>query len=83
MCSSDLYGFIRFLLRGPILAQLLGTFGLMLLIRNLALMIFGSEDRALHKGILVGKSFELGMGVIIPATKAVVEIGRASCRERV
>ncbi|NOY86457.1 MAG: branched-chain amino acid ABC transporter permease [Deltaproteobacteria bacterium] len=66
------YGFIRFLLRGPILAQLLGTFGLMLLLRNLALMIFGSEDRALHKGILVGKSFELGMGVIIPATKAVV-----------
>ncbi len=64
------YGFIRFLLRGPILAQLLGTFGLMLLLRNLALLIFGSEDRALHKGILVGKSYELGMGIIIPATKA-------------
>ncbi|MFV1956765.1 MAG: branched-chain amino acid ABC transporter permease [bacterium] len=64
------YGFIRFLLRGPILAQLLGTFGLMLLLRNLALLIFGSEDRALHEGILVGKSYELGMGIIIPATKA-------------
>lgn len=61
--------FVKYLLRGPLLAQLLGTFGLMLFLRNLALLIFGSEDRAVHKGILVGKSFELGMGVIIPATK--------------
>jgi branched-chain amino acid transport system permease protein len=61
--------FIKFLLRGPMIAQLLGTFGLMLLLRNLALMIFGSEDRALHHGILVGKSFDIGMGVILPATK--------------
>jgi branched-chain amino acid transport system permease protein len=62
-------GFIRFLLRGPMIAQLLGTFGLMLLLRNLALLIFGSEDRALHHGILVGKSFDIGLGIIIPATK--------------
>jgi branched-chain amino acid transport system permease protein len=62
-------GFVRFLLRGPMIAQLLGTFGLMLLLRNLALLIFGSEDRALHHGILVGKSFDIGMGIIIPATK--------------
>jgi branched-chain amino acid transport system permease protein len=62
-------GFIRFLLRGPMIAQLLGTFGLMLLLRNLALLIFGSEDRALHHGILVDKSFDIGMGIIIPATK--------------
>ncbi len=63
------FGFIRFLLRGPMVAQLLGTFGLMLLLRNLALLIFGAEDRALHHGILVGKSFDIGMGVIVPATK--------------
>ena len=63
------YGFVKFLLRGPMVAQLLGTFGLMLLLRNLALLIFGSEDRALHHGLLVDKSFDLGMGVIIPATK--------------
>jgi branched-chain amino acid transport system permease protein len=63
------FGFIKFLLRGPMVAQLLGTFGLMLFLRNLALLIFGSEDRALHHGILVGKSFDVGMGVIIPATK--------------
>jgi branched-chain amino acid transport system permease protein len=62
-------GFVRFLLRGPILAQLLGTFGLMLFLRNLALLLFGSEDRALHHGVLVGQSFDIGMGVIISATK--------------
>ena len=62
-------GFIRFLLRGPMIAQLLGTFGLMLLLRNLALLIFGPEDRAVMSGVLVGRSFDLGMGVIIPAAK--------------
>jgi branched-chain amino acid transport system permease protein len=62
-------GFIRFLLRGPMIAQLLGTFGLMLLLRNFALLIFGPEDRAVMSGVLVGRSFDLGMGVIIPATK--------------
>ena len=62
-------GFVKFLLRGPMIAQLLGTFGLMLFLRNLALLVFGSEDRALHHGLLVDKSFDIGMGVIIPATK--------------
>ena len=63
------FGFIKFLIRGPMVAQLLGTFGLMIFLRNIALLIFGSEDRALHHGILVDKSFEIGMGIIIPATK--------------
>jgi len=63
------FGFIKFLLKGPMIAQLLGTFGLMLFLRNLALLIFGSEDRAIHHGVLVGKSVEIGMGVIISATK--------------
>ena len=63
------YGLAKFLLRGPMVAQLLGTFGLMLFLRNLALLIMGSEDRAIHQGILVGKSFEVGMGVVLPATK--------------
>jgi len=62
-------GFVKFLLRGPMIAQLLGTFGLMLFLRNLALLVFGSEDRALHHGLLVDKSFDIGMGVIISATK--------------
>jgi branched-chain amino acid transport system permease protein len=68
------YGFIKYLIRGPMVAQLLGTFGLMLFLRNLALLIFGSEDRALHRGILIGKSFDLGMGVIVPATKLAAAI---------
>ena len=63
------FGFIKYLLRGPMVAQLLGTFGLMLFLRNLALLIFGSEDRAVHSGILVGKSFDVGMGIVVPATK--------------
>jgi len=62
-------GFVKFLLRGPMIAQLLGTFGLMLFLRNLALLIFGAEDRALHHGLLVDKSFDIGMGIIISATK--------------
>jgi len=62
-------GFVKFLLRGPMLAQLLGTFGLMLFLRNVALLLFGSEDRALHHGILVGKSFDIGLGIIVSATK--------------
>ena len=33
-------GFVKFLLRGPMLAQLLGTFGLMLFLRNVALLLF-------------------------------------------
>jgi branched-chain amino acid transport system permease protein len=62
-------GFVKYLLRGPMIAQLLGTFGLMLFLRNLALLFFGSEDRAVHQGLLVGQSFDIGMGIIIPATK--------------
>lgn len=62
-------GFVKYLLRGPIVAQLLGTFGLMLLLRNLALLLFGSEDRTIHAGILVDRVFDLGMGIIVPATK--------------
>lgn len=68
------YGFIKYLVRGPMVAQLLGTFGLMLFLRNLALLIFGSEDRSVHSGLLVGKSFDMGMGVIVPATKLAAAI---------
>jgi branched-chain amino acid transport system permease protein len=67
-------GFVKYLLRGPIVAQLLGTFGLMLFLRNLALLVFGSSDRAIHHGILVGKSFDIGMGIIVPATKLAVAV---------
>lgn len=67
-------GFVKYLLRGPMVAQLLGTFGLMLFLRNLGLLIFGSEDRALHHGILVGQSLDFGLGIIVPATKLAAAI---------
>jgi branched-chain amino acid transport system permease protein len=62
------YGLIKFLLKGPMVAQLFGTFGLMLFLRNLALIIFGSEPRIAHHGFLVGRSFVLG-GTVFEATK--------------
>jgi len=63
------YGLVRFLLRGPVAAQLFGTFGLMLFLRNLALLIMGADPRSVHQGILVGKSFVLGPDIIIEMTK--------------
>jgi len=63
------YGLVKYLLRGPMIAQLFGTFGLMLLLRNLALLIFGSEPRIAHHGILVGRSFVVGSGIVVEATK--------------
>jgi branched-chain amino acid transport system permease protein len=67
-------GFVKFLLRGPMIAQLLGTFGLMLVLRNLSLLFFGSEDRSLQHGLLVGQSFDIGMGIIVSATKLAVAV---------
>jgi len=67
-------GFVKYLLRGPMIAQLLGTFGLMLFLRNMALMFFGANDRSLHTGILVGKSFDIGSGIIVSATKLAVAV---------
>jgi branched-chain amino acid transport system permease protein len=63
------YGLVRFLLRGPVVAQLFGTFGLMLFLRNVALMIMGADPRTVHQGILVGKSFVIGPGIVIELTK--------------
>ena len=63
------FGVVRFLLRGPMVAQLLGTFGLMLFLRNLALMFMGSEPQTLYKGLLVGRSWMFGPGVVVESTK--------------
>jgi len=67
-------GFVKYLLRGPMIAQLLGTFGLMLFLRNMALMLFGANDRSLQTGLLVGKSFDIGSGIIVSATKLAVSV---------
>lgn len=63
------YGLVKFLLRGPMIAQLFGTFGLMLFLRNVALMVMGADPQSVHQGILVGKSFVVGPGIIIELTK--------------
>src|SRR4030042_1210909 len=54
------YWLVRYLLRGPMIAQLFGTFGLMLFLRYLAQFLFGTDYRIVQKGLLVGKSLSLG-----------------------
>ena len=63
------YGLVKFLLRGPMIAQLFGTFGLMLFLRNVALMVMGADPQSAHQGVLVGKSFVIGPGIVIELTK--------------
>ena len=58
------YLLVRYLLRGPMLAQLLGTFGLMIFIRYLAMAIFGPDYKTLEQGLLIGKSIKWGPVVI-------------------
>lgn len=48
------------ILRGPMVAQLFGTFGLMLFLRYLAMYIFTPDVRSIKTGILVGKVLTLG-----------------------
>jgi branched-chain amino acid transport system permease protein len=51
---------ITHILRGPMVAQLFGTFGLMLFLRYLFMFIFGPDVRTLTRGVLVGKTVSLG-----------------------
>jgi branched-chain amino acid transport system permease protein len=48
------------ILRGPMVAQLLGTFGLMLFLRYLAMLLFGPDVRSITRGVLVGRTVSLG-----------------------
>ncbi|RLB05032.1 MAG: branched-chain amino acid ABC transporter permease [Deltaproteobacteria bacterium] len=57
---TSYYLLIRYLLRGPMVAQLFGTFGLMLFLRYLVMFIMGPSPLAIHKGILIGKTVSLG-----------------------
>lgn len=51
---------ITHILRGPMVAQLFGTFGLMLFLRYLVMFIFGPDVRSIKHGVLVGKNLSLG-----------------------
>ncbi len=57
---ASYYWLVRYLLRGPMITQLFGTFGLMLFLRYLAQFLFGTEYRIVQKGLLVGRTFSLG-----------------------
>lgn len=54
------YILIHQILRGPMVAQLFGTFGLMLFLRYLAMYIFTPDVRSIKQGLLVGKSISFG-----------------------
>lgn len=59
------------ILRGPMIAQLFGTFGLMIFIRYLFMFIFGPDVRSIPRGILIGKILSFGF-FSIDASKVVV-----------
>lgn len=65
---------IRRLLRGPAIAQLFGTFGLMLFLRYGALALFGPANRALSGGILVGRHLFAG-GIFLDVAKLAAAVG--------
>ena len=62
LCSY--YALVKYLLKGPMLAQLLGTFGLMIFLRYLAMAIFGPDYKTVEHGVLIGKSINWGSIVI-------------------
>lgn len=56
---ASYYWLVKYLLRGPMIAQLFGTFGLMLFLRYLAQFLFGIDYRIIQKGLLVGKTLSV------------------------
>ena len=61
---ASYYMLVRHLLKGPMIAQLLGTFGLMIFLRYLAMCIFGPDYETLEHGLLIGKSIMWGPVVL-------------------
>src|SRR5580698_4421250 len=61
------FGLIRHVMRGPMLAQILGTFGLALLLRYAALWYFGANFLSLPENI-VGGTFDV-VGIRIQASR--------------
>jgi branched-chain amino acid transport system permease protein len=61
------FGLIRAVMKGPMLAQILGTFGLALLLRYSVFWWFGANFLTLPEN-LVGGTFDLG-GIRIPASR--------------
>jgi branched-chain amino acid transport system permease protein len=66
------FGLIRDVMKGPMLAQILGTFGLALLLRYSVFWWFGANFLTLPEN-LVGGTFDLG-GIRIPASRLLAGI---------
>jgi len=64
------YLLVKHLLRGPMVAQLFGTFGLMLFIRYMVLFLWGPNFRTVSHGLIIGKSTVIG-GVVFDLAKVV------------
>ena len=82
------FALIRHIMKGPMLAQILGTFGLALLLRYSVFGIFGADFLTLPEnivgGLLLGAVYALfSSGLTLIWGMMNIEIGRASCRERV
>ncbi len=85
-CAGYLLGIMSYhflihhILRGPMVAQLFGTFGLMLFLRYLAMYIFTPDVRSIKQGILVGKTISFGwisldLSKVISALLCMVSFG--------
>ncbi len=67
LASSSISGLIRSIMKGPMLAQILGTFGLALLLRYSAFWWFGANFLSLPENI-VGGTFDV-FGIRIQASR--------------
>ena len=64
---------IKRILKAPMLAQIFSTFGLMVFLRNAALMAFTSDYRAVGESLVTGR---IGIGgVFIPTPQLVASVG--------
>jgi len=61
---TSYYLLVRHLLKGPMVAQMLGTFGLSVFLTYSAMAIFGPNYKSLNHGLLIGKSLEIGPAII-------------------
>jgi branched-chain amino acid transport system permease protein len=68
---ASYYALVKHLLRGPMIAQLFGTFGLMLFIRYVALFFWGPNFRTVNEGWIIGKSMLVGGGIVLDLAKIV------------
>lgn len=66
---ASYYILVKHLLKGPMIAQLFGTFGLMLFIRYMALFFWGPNFRVVDKGWLIGKSTVVGGQIVFDLAK--------------